>query len=252
MRTTESATRDLNSAEERRAATFTVAPGMVARVLFGTLALLVAAHLIFSINEEHLGYDFFGSTILWVLFDLQGEVTVPTWFSASLLLFCSGLFAGIAVVQRRVEDPYRWHWFGLAVIFLGLSIDEAADFHGAVSYKIQSTYDTSGVLAYPWILPAAILSLAVGLIYLRFLLQLPDPLRSRFVLAGALFLTGALVLEAIEAVYDTAFGGDGIAYILMVAAEESLEKAGVIILLAALLSYIGAIAGDIHARIASD
>lgn len=246
MRTTELAIREVDSIDASRAATFSIAPVTVARLLFAVLASLVVAHLVFSINQEYLGLDFFGSTILWVLFDLQGEVTVPTWFSASLLLACAGLFAVVAAVKRRVEDQFRWHWFGLAVIFLGLSIDEAADFHGAVSYKLQFTFDTSGVLAYPWILPAAILSLVVGLIYLRFLLQLPNSLRNRVMLAGALFLMGALALEAVEAAYDSAVGGDGLVYILMVAAEESLENAGVIILITSLLSYLGTIASELR------
>lgn len=227
-------------------------PATVARAPFAFLALLVVAHLVFSTNQEYLEYDFFGSTILRVLFDLQGEVTVPTWFSASLLLFCAMLFAAIAAAKRRMEDEFQRHWFGLAAIFLGLSIDEAADFHGAVSYKVQSTWNTSGVLAYPWILPAAILSLVVGLIYLRFLLHLPNPLRNRVILAGSLFLLGALVLEAVEAAYDSAVGGDGLVYILMVAAEESLEKTGAIVLLTALLSYLGTIIGGIHVDVSSD
>src|SRR5688572_14798317 len=61
-------------------------------------------------------------------FDINHEPSIPAWYSACALLVSSGLLAltGIAKMQQR--DRFFKHWLVLSVIFLGLSIDEAARF----------------------------------------------------------------------------------------------------------------------------
>lgn len=221
---------------------FTVSARRLAKVLLALVLFLVIAHLVFALNYHRFGYDFFGATQLYVLFDLHGEVTIPTWYSSSLLLFSALILALIAIAKQRVRDSYRLHWAGLSLMFLALSIDEAADVHGAVSYRLQTALDTSGPLTYAWVIPASVIALLVALVYLRFMVHLPPAIRLRFLLAGGLFVGGALGLEVIEAAYDSAGGGDSVLYLIMVALEEALEMSGVIVFIAALLAYLRTLA----------
>lgn len=217
---------------------FLLRPWPIARLLLIVTALLTVAHLFFAINDRWVGWVFPGSTFFYVLIDLHGEVTIPTWYSSMLLLLCSLVLTGIAALKLRERDHYRFHWTGLAVIFLGLSIEESADVHGAVSHRLHTAFDTGGALTYPWVVPAAILTLAVGVVYLRFLWSLEPRYRWWFLMAGGIYVGGALGMEVIEAAYDSAVGDDGV-YMAMVTVEEVMEMIGAILFLTALLSYAG-------------
>lgn len=215
---------------------FLLRPWPIARLLLLGTALLTVAHLFFSINYLYIGWIFPGSTFLYVLFDLHGEVTIPTWYSSMLLLLCALVLTGMAVLTFREHDHFRFHWAGLALIFLGLSIEESADIHGAVSRQLQVAFETGGVLTYPWVVPAAIFTLVIGAFYLRFLRNLEPRYRWWFLIAGGIYIFGALGMEVIEAAYDSAVGDDGI-YLAMVTIEEVLEMIGAIVVLAGILTY---------------
>lgn len=219
------------------------------RVLFGITSLLTIAHLLVSINRYWLNITFFGADNLYVLFDMWDEVSIPSWYSITLLLTCSGLLAVIAAGKRQREDRFARHWAVLALIFLALSIDEASDIHGQASYRIQATLETEGVLRYAWVIPGMIFTVLVGLAYVRFLAHLPRGVRLRFVLAGTLFLSGALGLEMIQARYDSIHGVENMPYRLMVAAEESLEIVGAILFISTLLGYLASMSNSIRLRI---
>lgn len=219
---------------------FTLYPRRIAGVLSIVTALLVIAHLVFSINDAYVELDFPGSTQLYVIFDMHGEVTVPTWYSSSVLLLCAFALAGVSMLAFRDRDHFRFHWAGLALIFLGLSVEESVDLHGAVSRQIQTAFETSGALAYPWVVPAAVLTLVVGVLYIRFLRSLDRRTRRLFIIAGALYVGGALGLEVVQAAYDSSVGDD-VVYLIMVTVEETMEIAGAIVLLYATLTYLGAL-----------
>jgi hypothetical protein len=222
---------------------------LVTRVLYGVAVLLVIAHTAFSINRYMLHWRFFGADNLYVLFDLWDEVSVPSWYSASLLLMCSAVLAMIAVAKWQRRDRFRVHWLALALIFLALSADDAADVHGHASYKLDEMLETGGFLAYAWVIPAAIMVVVVGLFFVRFVLHLPPPTRARYVIAGGLFLAGALGMEMIQARYDTMHGVENMPYRIMVAAEEGLEMVGTILFLSASLRYLSGLGDGIRLRI---
>jgi len=215
-----------------------VSPRSVARLLIVVALLLALAHLVFAVNYHYVELDFPGATFLYVLFDLMGEITIPTWYASSLLLICALLLGAIARITQRQDGSFVRHWYGLSVILLLLSIDEAADIHGAVSYKLQNLFGLDGALSYPWVIPGALFTIVVAVTYLPFLAHLPSETRRQVLLAGGLFVSGALGMEIIEAAYDAAFSYRA-PYLVMVAIEETLEMAGAIMLLYAFLSYSG-------------
>src|SRR5687767_5544231 len=85
---------------------------------------------------------------LLTLFDVSRERNVPTLFSASLLLFCSFLLSAITLIKRKDRDHFALHWGALTIIFLFLSMDEAASIHERLIVPLQLALGADGFLLY--------------------------------------------------------------------------------------------------------
>lgn len=184
--------------------------------------LLIAAHLTLQV-VEHFGGGM--DTLILDLFDVDREDTFPTWFSSSALLTCAALLGVIA--QQRRGERFARHWLAMALMFVALSADEIAGIHEA--------FNT--VSPVPWTLPAAIATLVVGLAYLPFLAHLERPIRRRLILAGILYVGGAVVIEQVQAWFIQA-DTDSFAYAIWSAAEEGAEMAGAVLFLGALFRLL--------------
>ena len=168
------------------------------------------------------------------MLNLDSENSLPEWWSTFQLL----LAAGLVLLNGFAESNRRWkaHWFALAVIFVYLSMDESAGVHEYVM-GLLVPYQLTDFLLMSWIIPYAIASLVVGLIYLPFVAALPPPTRWRVVFAGALLLTSAMGDEAIAG--HCASVQNWTCYRLEVIAEESGEIIGITIFILALLALLG-------------
>ena len=182
------------------------------------------------------------------LFNLDAESTVPSWYSSSALLAAAGLLGLIARAEReRASRDWR-HWAGLAIIFVVLSLDETASVHELAIRPLQLALRPGGPLAFGWVIPGAAFVALVGAIYLGFMLRLPPPTRRRFLLAGGLFVGGALGFEMVGGALYTAYGM-GLETALASIVEETLEMVGIVVFIHALLGHLGRIAASIAFRI---
>ena len=182
------------------------------------------------------------------LFDLNKEGNIPTFFQASTLLLCSALLAIIAFAKKKEDAPYRLHWKALSVIFLFLSLDEASQLHEMTSKPLRSALNASGFLHYTWVILGVVFSLIVLLAYLRFLADLPRKSRNLFLVAGALFIGGALGMEMISGYYFSSYGTQPLPISRLCnfrlnltklrTVEELLEMLGIVVFIYALMSYI--------------
>jgi hypothetical protein len=127
---------------------------------------------------------------------------------------------------------------GLAVIFLYLSIDEGAVIHDILAEPMQTAFNTTGYMAFGWQIVAAPLVLLFALVYLRFLFRLPAPTRNRFIVAGLLYVGGALVVEGVSANQWYLEGGVTFGYLAIATVEELSEMLGVVVFIYALLAYL--------------
>jgi len=219
----------------------------VAASLAAIITLLVLAGAAGVVATYYFGHPaVFG---LVRLFDLDSEVNVPSWYSASALLMCAGALALVAVAKRRSGDRYRWHWAGLAVGFLYLSADEGAEIHEAIgplfagagrwlTLHVSSFFRyLSAYPVYTWVLPASAAAAIVGLSYLRFLLALPRRTAVLFVLAAMTYLGGAVGVEVIGARHTFLYGQQDPVYGALVILEESMEMSSIALFLYAVLRY---------------
>lgn len=172
------------------------------------------------------------------LFSVNAEQTIPTWYSVLLLFGAALLFLLIAREKIGTKARDGWLWGSLFLVFLYLSLDEAASIHEIAAEWLQTDFQLSGFLAFGWQLAAAPFLLLFGLLYFRFWLRLPRSTRLHFMLAGLVYVGGAFVIEGFSAARYDALGGLSYGYLVIGTLEEFCEMLGVIILIYGLLHYL--------------
>ena len=213
-----------------------VSPRKIACILTLVVGCLCLASLAGQFSKYFLGHDQVLGLVL--MFDLGEEANMPTWYSSAILLFAAFLLSLIAGVKKREGDRYFPQWALLSVIFLYLSVDETAQIHEFISDVLHNTFHTKGLLFYTWVIPYGMLTIAIALSYLRFVFSLPAKTRNQFIIAGILYVGGALGMDFIEGRYAEFFGDQNMTMALLATVEESWEMMGVIIFSYALMSYL--------------
>jgi hypothetical protein len=180
------------------------------------------------------------------LFNINRESSVPTWYSSSILLAAAALLLVIARYKSRTNTPYAGHWWGLLLIFLYFSLDESAVIHEKLTEPLQDALQPQGVLYFAWIIVGIAFVLVFALAYVRFWLHLPSGMRWRFLLAAALYIGGAVVIEGIGANRWYEDDGTSLIYSTIGTIEEIFEMLGVIAFIHALLIYIRDTIGEVR------
>lgn len=225
--------------EDVRVTPLVVSPRAVVATLAAAAFLLAVAGVVTQYLV--LGADVGGaggriSTPVARLFALDGEGTIPAWFQGALILFSAGLF-WVASGARRADHPHHanaWRW--LAVIFVLLSCDEIASAHETFGFWLAPRVGgTIGV--YAWLLAGVPFVAFVGFALRGFLRDLPRSTRRGLLAAGALYLAGAVGIEAYEAVIDAQYYGT-FTFAVVTTIEESFEAAGLIVLIGTLLGHL--------------
>ena len=224
-----------------------ISPRRVTRVLTLVVLCLTFASIAAQFSLYYLGYD---DPFEFVsLFDVDSESNIPTWYASSTLLLCSILLASIAYAKKIDSDRYFLHWGGLSIIFLFLSMDEAASIHELAIEPLRSALNAGGFLYYTWVVPGAAFVLIFVLVYLRFLADLPVKTRRLFLVAGIVYVGGALGVELVGGRYADLYGEENFMYALIVTVEEFLEMAGVVVFIFALLSYMSSHLKDVQIHV---
>ena len=204
---------------------FTVSPHRWPVGLVAVAVVLLAVHAALTV------YHYRVDEITWLvrqLFDVDEENNLPSWFSGFLLLN-PAFFLWLCARRKRAEgDPWSRHWQILALGFLLLSIDEVAGLHESVNSSIEMSWAWGGGL----------IAAVGGLAYLPFLRALPRRTAVGFVVAGLLFVGGAVGVELYTDRFADARQLDTLAYNLWTLPEEGLEMGAVILFVAALLAYM--------------
>jgi len=224
------AQRQRRSARGRRGRTpvryeLTLSSSTLVRALSVAAAVLLAAHAVLALVHYRVEAL---HPLLLQLFDVDQENNLPTWFSEFLLLVACALLWIQSRSRKVAGDRWAGHWTVLCVGFLLMAIDEVAGIHETINSAIVMT----------WAIPAAIMAVGIGIAFIPFLLHLASGTALRFVVAGALYLTGAVGIEIIgnEMVGDRL--SDTLGYKMATLAEESLEMVGLILFIHALLGLM--------------
>ena len=168
------------------------------------------------------------------VFDLDAEATLPAWFQSGMLLACAALLWLIGS-SRRPDERFAGYWKFLAWVFVYLSADENATLHETLGFWISERFgDSMGV--YAWLIPGLALVIWLGLASLKFIRHLPPEIRRGMLVAAVIYLMGAAGMEVIESRLDALWGT--LPFSMLTVVEESLEMAGLVIFIHALLAYL--------------
>ena len=143
----------------------------------------------------------------------------------------------IAVGSRLKQRPHTWHWAGLAAIFALLSLDEATGIHELSTGPLRELLGPSAPMYYAWVIPAFLCLVPFGLVYSKFVFLQEEGTRNLFVIAGAVYLAGALGVEMIGGSYRSGYGLD-LTYGIIATVEEMFEMTGIVIFSYALMDHI--------------
>ncbi len=171
--------------------------------------------------------------IMVELCSLSYEANLPTWYASSLLLACALLLGAIAADLGARGGRHRARWIGLAAGFGYMSLDEAIEIHE----HLGGRFGGDGLLYFDWVIPALVIVAVVGALYVPFLRDLPPRRRRQFVIAGAIFVTGAVGTELPLGWWTARAGTDNVVYASIDWVEEALELLGVTCFLLALAEH---------------
>jgi cellulose synthase/poly-beta-1,6-N-acetylglucosamine synthase-like glycosyltransferase len=206
--------------------------------ILGVVAyLLVVLSIGGQFSKFMLGHAFL--TGLASLFYVDMEHNIPTYFSVLLILFATFLLAVISILNGKQRQPHFSKWAILSVGFLFMAFDEAFQIHERLNIPVGTLLGDGslGIFYFAWVIPGIALVFVLGLFFLRFLLHLPAMTRFSFLMAATLYIGGAIGVELIGSSHAELHGYENWTYSMIATLEESLEMAGLIVFIWALLNY---------------
>jgi len=199
--------------------------GLIATILLGIYITILILVPTFNASEE-MG--------VVGLFNVNNEVSIPTWFSQIILFGAAVTLLAISACSKTWKKSWKY----LGFIFIYLSIDEGASIHELTVFPLRDFFNIqSGPLYYTWVLLFGGILLLLAMIYLKFFMNLPRKTQIILFSAALIFVSGAIGMEMVGSNLASQTGETSYSYSLVVAVEEYLEMIGVILFIYGLLSY---------------
>ena len=179
------------------------------------------------------------------LLNVGEEQSIPTYVSVINLLLASILIFIIYSYEKTNKQNGAGYWLFLFIMFLYLSIDESVSIHenfaNVHGYLVRKELISPILNTHEWLPFGVFFVIAASIVLLPFVRKLPTDTRRYFLIAGCVFVTGAvgfeylgaLMLETgiVESKKDTA-------YLVRLLFEEGFEMYGVAIFNCALYREI--------------
>jgi uncharacterized membrane protein YhaH (DUF805 family) len=206
-------------------------------VALGVVSLAVCAgSFLGQYSKLVLGHDtVFG---LVELLHVDSEGNLPAWLSSAMLLGVATLAGLTAAAARRRGDRLARYWWALACLFVFLSLDEVSEVHEQLIHPVRYALDLSGVFYWSWVIVGLALVPVFGLAFIPFMRALPRRTTVLLLLAGGVYLAGALGLEMASGYYYSRVWERDIGYQLITTVEELLEMEGTVLFLYAVLDHM--------------
>ena len=169
------------------------------------------------------------------------EDSVWTWYSVLLLAAVGAVFMLLALIRRSIGESFI-PYFCFAVAATCMSIDEATLFHEkfAIAARLMGL---SLPFTFSWLIIGIPFALIAGVVLLVLARRIDALLRRRLIVAGAVFLLGAVGFEMLGGVIvnlseNLAAPGSRLLYQFVAMVEEGLELTGSLIALWASLKAL--------------
>ena len=200
----------------------------------GLTAVLLALHSVLFIVGHRTGHWNLG---LLERVNLGEDLAAPTWIACAVLAACAA--AALLIWKSSQAAAERWgaHWLGMAALFFLASLDEIARLHEWMG-EAPALRGRSGVLNYGWVIGGIALLGLTFLAYFPFLRALDRRTRNLMVLSAAVYFSGALLFEMLNAWTAERMTEDSLRYALQTGVEESFEFLGAFLFLFTLLDVL--------------
>ncbi|MFN8021626.1 MAG: hypothetical protein U0Q03_08880 [Acidimicrobiales bacterium] len=207
-----------------------LSPRRVTAVLFVCCGVLTALGAV---------AEWFAAEDRWkyLLFDLNNEANVPTWYSAGQLCVAALLAWACGSLGQARGLPGRRSWSVVAAALLFVSVDEVAQIHEQVSYYVRRDLHTGGPEWWAWVLPYGAATAVLAVVLFRWWRSLPPITRRRLTIGATVFVVGAAGLEVAEAAAEAVLDGDAVVRALTVV-EEAMEMYAVAYVIGVLLAHL--------------
>ena len=138
-------------------------------------------------------------------FYFDTEANFPSLYSSLAILFSAALLWLIGNLLNEKKENRSIYWKFLSLVFIFLALDEFASIHEYLIQPMQHLVSQSAVnsdyLYFAWLVPYSLLCLILGVVLFKFFFRLPVRTRILFVIAGFIFLSGAVVMEMVGGKY---------------------------------------------------
>ena len=209
--------------------------------LAGMMLFLFVMHLVLMTSTTD-------NAMYWELaqfFDMDTEISLPTWYSTVVLLFVPAvLLFYIGYYKKMAGDKEAWYWFLSSGMMLFLSIDDGAMIHEKFT-TINRLSGLQGILdswsidlfAWSWWVIYVPLGLALLVILMKWFLKLPR--RTQILMAAAVLLAfiGQIGLEIYNG-YRTNISAEYIGPVWR-GWQKFVGRGGLSLFLFAVVDYIG-------------
>jgi hypothetical protein len=206
-------------------------------LLVAVVALGLAAFSGALVRTGVLALDLPGLSAWVSATDPDRAGTVPSWFQSALMVLAA-LLLWTTADDARARGDHRagaWRWAALGAV--ALSVDELVDVHERVVGPVARLLGGGllgdlawGVVAVPVVAVAAL----AGLGPVR---SLPRSTASGILLAGALYVGGAVVMDVVGTVLGSAVGPDSLLLASSSVVEEAMEMLALTVLVLVVSRY---------------
>ena len=193
-------------------------------VIASTVA--VGALAFFRWPDGSLGYE------MVKMFWLDTEQNLPTLYQFLTLALAGALMFHIAKQPGAGAPADRRRWRVLGCMFVFLALDEVLRIHETVGDTSSFNFGAVGLLIY---VPVVVV---LGLWWLPLFLRLDARSRMLLLLSAVLYVGGAAGVESLSQLYAGIAGKTTPLYVVLATLEETLEMAGIALLIYALLEHL--------------
>ena len=134
------------------------------------LVCIAGILIMMSIIEQVDLYLFNRSELFMPVFHLDGNNTIPSYFSTTLLTLSSILLLMIGVNAKVKRDNFSFHWIAMAIVFLFVSIYKMVDFHQKIKLLLCHSSNIDLRINIIWII--LVITLVFVLSYMRFMFHI--------------------------------------------------------------------------------
>ena len=123
-------------------------------------------------------------------------------------------------------------------MFAYLTADEYLHLHEMLTAPMRRLLHVDGLLHYAWVVPYAFIGIVLLFTLWSFLRRLPRRVVRNMLIAGAVYVGGAMGLEMVGGKVDTLFGAHSLALVLLSTVEEGLEMVALTLFIGVLIDYL--------------